>query len=192
VTLGMDFLKTDTNSTLFPDKTKVNLRVGIGHRDNIDSKNNKTKEKQFFTQLELTHHFYINKKNSFFIKNQNYYLKSNTYLTNELFRFGGLYSIRGFTENSLQANFASIIITEYRFLLNKNLYLHSVIDYAIYQDLSILTSVQKINTIKTIGFGLGILTNNGILKLSITNGSNHDNDIKFFNSTVNLCYNVKF
>ena len=109
-----------------------------------------------------------------------------------MFRFGGLYSIRGFTENSLQANFASIIITEYRFLLNKNLYLHSVIDYAIYQDLSILTSVQKINTIKTIGFGLGILTNNGILKLSITNGSNHDNDIKFFNSTVNLCYNVKF
>ena len=192
VTTGIDYLKTDTNSTFFPDKTKVILRVGIGHRDNMDSNNNKTKEKQFFTQLELTHHFYINKKNSFFIKNQNYYLKSNTYLTNELFRFGGLYSIRGFTENSLQANFASIIITEYRFLLNKNLYLHSVIDYAIYQDQSTLTSVQKINTIKTIGFGLGILTNNGILKLSITNGSNHDNDIKFFNSTVNLCYNVKF
>ena len=60
----MDFLKTDTNNTFFPDKTTVNLRVGIGHRDNIDSKNNKTKKKKYNTQLKQTQKYYINKKNS--------------------------------------------------------------------------------------------------------------------------------
>ena len=48
--------------------------------------------------------FYINEKNIINIKNQNYYLKSKNYLTNELYRFGGINSIRGFAENSLQAN----------------------------------------------------------------------------------------
>lgn len=192
ITLGMNYLKKETNNSFFADKTKIDLRIGIGSRNNTGNNTNKTSEQQFYTQLDLSHHFYFNKKNSIYIKNQSYFLKSNTYLTNELYRFGGLYSIRGFAENNLQASLATILITEYRFLINKNLYIHSVIDYALYQDKSNSTSAQKINTIKTIGLGIGIQTNNGILKLSITNGSNYDNDIKFFNSIANICYNVKF
>ncbi len=49
----------------------------------------------------MSHHLELNSKNSIFIKNQSYYLQSDSYVINELYRFGGINSIRGFNENSL-------------------------------------------------------------------------------------------
>lgn len=191
ITAGLVYQKKETENLLFEEKTKLDFRIGIGNR-NTSNLTNITKQKQQFVNLNITHNIIINPKNSINIRNQNFFLNSNNYLTNELYRFGGLYSIRGFAENSLQGNYMSAILTEYRLLLKESLYIHSILDYAIFKDKSNSTILKKINTISTLGIGIGMHTKKGFFKFSITNGSNSYNDINIFNSIVNLCYNVKF
>ncbi len=192
ITIGVNHQKNSPNTPFFPEKTKIDFRFGLGKREVQNTITNTSNQKQYFINLNLSHNFIINTKNSINVRSQNSYLKSNNYLTNELFRFGGLYSIRGFAENSLQANYLTSLLTEYRHQLNQSLYIHSILDYAIYKNESDSTILKKVNNITGLGFGIGIQTNNGILKFSITNSSNNYNDIKFFNSIINICYNVKF
>jgi hemolysin activation/secretion protein len=114
------------------------------------------------------HNFYLNPKNCININYQNYLLKSNAFIINELYRFGGTKSIRGFAENSLQANFMTAIITEYRYIISPDLYLHSILDYGFYKD-----NTTNYETILTgIGLGIGLRTKNGNLKLNLSNGRN--------------------
>ena len=136
--------------------------------------------------------FYFDKKNCINIKSQNYFLKSNTYLTNEVFRFGGINSIRGFTENSLQANYMSSIITEYRYLISTNLQRNSIIDYCYYKDPTTTPEKNKINKTISLGLGITVDTKNGILKLAAANGSTGNQEIRFHNTFININYNVKF
>jgi hemolysin activation/secretion protein len=115
-------------------------------------------------------------------------LKSDTYIINELYRFGVIKSIRGFAENSLQASFMTAIITEYRYIISPDLYLHSIIDYGYYQD----DSTNSKGNLLGFGLGLGVQTKNGLLKLAIANGSAKNQQIKFYNTIITICYNVKF
>jgi hypothetical protein len=101
-------------------------------------------------------------------------------------------SIRGFSENSLQANFYSAILTEYRYLFSKSAYIHSIADYAIYQDLTNISNPKKIKNLIGIGIGVGIETKNGILRIILTNGQQNQQEIQLYNTIVNICYNVKF
>jgi hypothetical protein len=192
ITIGVNHQKNSPKTLFFPEKTKIDFRFGLGKRESQNTTVNTSNQKQYFINLNLSHTFIINAKNSINIRSQNYYLKSSTYLTNELFRFGGLYSIRGFAENSLQGNYMSTLLTEYRYLLNQSLYIHSIFDYAIFKDESDSTILKEFNTITGVGIGIGMNTKNGILKFYITNGTNNYNDINIFNSIINICYNVKF
>ena len=72
-----------------------------------------------------------------------------SYLTNELFRFGGINSMRGFAENSIDASLLSVFNTEYRYLLNQQTYLHSIIDVGYFEN-EILRQKEKLYS-----FGLG-------------------------------------
>jgi hemolysin activation/secretion protein len=134
----------------------------------------------------------LNKKNIIHINSQNYYLQSNRYIVNELFRFGGFNSVRGFTENSLQAYFTSSILTEYRHTLSPNLYVHSILDYCIYRNNSSIEKKENIEKLLGIGVGFGLQTKNGLLKLAIANGSTQNQQIEFYNTIIHICYNVKF
>ena len=192
VTTGLYYTKDESNNPFFPEKTNIDLRIGTGKRTMPSGVTNSPSEKQLFVSLNVSHHLYFNPKNSISLRSQNFYLKSNTYLTNELFRFGGLYSIRGFGENSLQGSLVSALLSEYRHIVNSSLYFHSVLDYAVYKDNSSLTSSNKFNELTSIGIGIGLLTKNGLLKFSIANGQSNYNDLKIYNSIVNICYNVKF
>ncbi|MGL5111013.1 MAG: hypothetical protein ACRC6O_00080 [Flavobacterium sp.] len=191
ITTGVNYTKNKTNNIFFQEKTKIDLRLGTGKRNTVNQLNTTANKKQYFLNLNISHNFDLNPKNSINVRSQNYYLKSDTYLTNELFRFGGLYSIRGFAENSLQGNQIHMLLTEYRYIINTSLYIHSILDYALYQDHT-LTNIQNFNKISSIGLGLGIQTNNGLLNISLTNGRNSTPKAKTFNNILAICYNVKF
>lgn len=105
-----------------------------------------------------------------------------------MYRFGGTKSIRGFAENSLQANFMLAVISEYRYIVSPDLYLHSILDYGYYEDNS---SSNKENLLG-IGIGMGLRTKNGILKLSFSNGSIKGQKNKFRNTIISLNYNIEF
>ncbi len=182
-TTNFEFLEYKNDDFLFPEKSNVNIKIGTGRRDSKFQNNT-----QFFGSVNLKHNFYLNNKNVFNIKSQNYYLQSDEYIINELYRFGGINSIRGFNENSLQGNIFSSVITEYRYILSPSMYVHSIIDYAYFQD---KTTNLKGNLIG-IGFGFGILTKNGLLNLIYANGSTKDQAINFSNSIVHISLKTLF
>lgn len=191
-TSTFEYKKPDYINNLFPKKASVNFIIGYGKRDTNNNPETAESSKQFYTNINLSYNFELNKKNFFYVNTQNFYLKSKNYISNELFRFGGLNSIRGFAENSLQGNNINLILTEYRYLTTKNLYLHTIIDYGIYQDQTNLNNTKKLNNLLSAGVGLGLLTESGFLKIIIANGRANKEELKFYNSILNICYNVKF
>jgi hypothetical protein len=101
ITSELAYSKIDNRSSLFLYRSQISIKTGIGTRKTNNLQDNSEINKQFYIDLLAMHTFYLNEKNSINIRSQNYYLKSTNYITNELFRYGGINSIRGFTENSL-------------------------------------------------------------------------------------------
>ena len=183
VTGNFEYSAFKTDDFLFPEKTKINIKIGIGSRNSSFNNN-----KQVFTAIDLKHNFYLNSKNSIAIKSQNYYLKSNQYIINELYRLGGVNSIRGFNENSLQGNLFTSLLTEYRYTISPSLYIHSIIDYGYYKDQTKTTSENLLS----LGMGFGILAKNGLINLIYANGSTKEQTIKSSNSIVHVSFKTNF
>jgi hypothetical protein len=182
-TTNFEFINYKNDDFLFPEKSNFNIKIGTGKRDSKFQHNS-----QFFGSVNLKHNFYLNNKNIINIKSQNFYLQSDEYIINELYRFGGINSIRGFNENMLQGTMFSSILTEYRYVLSPSIYVHSIMDFAYFQD---KTSNLKGNLLG-LGFGFGILTKNGLLNLVYANGSTKDQAIKLSNSIVHISLKANF
>ncbi|WP_130734237.1 hypothetical protein [Flavobacterium sp. J27] len=182
-TVTYKYSKKNESNLFLPEKTNISIKSGLGHRNN-----NNNKSKQFFSQFEISHLIDLNKKNKLLLKNHTYYLNSNDYLTNELYRFGGINSIRGFRENSLQANFFSGIMSEYKYLVTSNLSLHTILDYGYTED----KSIKKQNKLLGIGVGFELLTNNGLFHFIYSNGTNQNQNIKLSNSIIQISYKAIF
>ena len=183
ITTALEYTNFANSDFLFPEKTNITLKIGSGKR-NANSGN----DNQFYISLLAKHNFYLNPKNIIQVKTQNFYLKSNQYITNELYRFGGINSVRGFNENSLQANTFSSLLTEYRYVATTNLYVHTILDYGFFND----TTTNTKENLLGIGFGFGLLTKNGLFNLIYANGSTKNQDAKLSNSIVHISFKANF
>jgi len=170
-------------NSLFPTKTSIVLKNEIGKRKIIQLKTN-----QFRFHLIANHIFNLNPTNSIYLKNSSGFLSSENYLTNELFRFGGINSIRGYGENSIDASLYSVLNTEYRLLLNANTYLHTITDLAYFEN-----SILEIKSqIYSFGAGIGLRTRAGLFNFEIANGTFEGQNIKFSNTIIHLSLKTKF
>ena len=183
VTTNYEFVDFQSSNFLFPEKSKISAKFGFGSRNS-----NLKSYQQFFTTIDLSHSLFLNEKNCINIKSRNYYLQSDQYIINELYRFGGINSIRGFNENSLQANVFSSLLTEYRYVFAPGAYVHSIMDYGYYKD----TVNSKSDTLLGLGFGFGLLTKNGLFNIVYANGSLKDQAIKLTNSIVHISFKSNF
>lgn len=183
ITGNFEFIAFKNDDYFFPEKTILNIKAGTGKRNALTGTNN-----QFFINGDIRHNIYLNEKNIVNIKSQTYYLQSESYITNELFRFGGINSIRGFNENSLQANLFSSILTEYRYVLAPTIYVHSIMDFGYFQD----QTTNNEGKIVGLGFGFGLLTRNGLFNLVYANGSTGEQEIKLSNSIVHISFKARF
>lgn len=116
------------------------------------------------------------------------WLSSENYIDNELFRFGGMNSMRGFEENSLVASTFGSLRTELRYFLSPILYANSVLDYG-YLENDITLQAQNLFSF---GFGLGIETQAGVLRLIFANGTSKTQEFSFENTQVHLSLNTFF
>lgn len=182
-TSSLEFLELKNDDFLFPEKANLNLKIGIGKRDSKTYSNS-----QSFFEMNINYNLYLNSKNILNIKSQNFYLQSGNYIVNELKRYGGINSIRGFNENSLQGNTFNSILTEYRFILAPTIYIHSIVDFARLQD---NTSNIKENLFG-LGFGLGLLSKNGLFNIVYANGSTREQTAKLSNSIVHVSFKASF
>ena len=186
-TTQYDFTAFTTEDILFPERTSIRLKAGVGSRTSRGEKIN-----QQIYQVNLMHNIILNKRNQINIRSQNFYLQSDQYLLSELHRFGGITSIRGFNENSLQGNMLTSLLTEYRFIPTPGLYIHSILDLGYYADESQSQATLQNNKLLGLGLGFGLLTKNGLLNLVYANGSTDKQAIKGTNSVVHISFRATF
>ncbi|WP_159022776.1 hypothetical protein [Formosa sp. L2A11] len=178
-----NFINTTEYNTLFPTKSYADLELGFGSRTYTN-----TKENQILFNAEIYHSFYLNKSNSIYTRITASALESDSYLENELLRFGGINSIRGFEENSLTANLFGVLNLEYRYQLNPTIYINSITDFS-YLNNQITLQKEKLFSI---GVGIALLTKGGLLKLIYANGKTEKQPFSVNNAKIHLSITTSF
>ena len=182
-TLQYSYIKPQFYDPLFPINFWFDLSSGFGNRTNDFEKQN-----QSVFNLDTYKIFNLNDKNSIYTRLNGAILSSDDYLDNELFRFGGINSIRGFEENSLVANLYGVVNTEYRYRLSNTIFVHSVFDAAYYEN-QLTDSKEKLFGF---GFGLGLLTNSGLFRLNYSTGKTENRQFKLSDSKVHISLTASF
>lgn len=177
------FRKNQNLDLLFPINLSINASLGFGNRES-EVKN----EQQIKARLAMSKIFNLDNKSSFYLNADAKTLLSDSYLLNELYRFGGINSIRGFEENSIEASQYGLINLEYRYRLNSGIYIHTITDAAYFEN-KITQTEEKLFGF---GFGFGILTKTGLLKLNYANGKNENQKFKLSNSKIHISLNAIF
>ncbi|MCF7561154.1 hypothetical protein L3X39_10945 [Sabulilitoribacter multivorans] len=181
--VAYQFLRPQSNNLLFPLKTKFYLETSFGNR-----KSSRDTERQSQFVIDAFKIFSLNKKNSMYFRLNGASLVSKNYFENELFRFGGINSIRGFEENSLFSNLYGLINTEYRYQLNNYIFIHSIIDAAYFENKLINTKEKLFGY----GFGFGILTKAGLFRFNYANGKVENSTFNISNSKIHLSLTTNF
>ncbi|WP_241485198.1 outer membrane protein assembly factor [Psychroserpens damuponensis] len=181
--INYTFTNRQNFDPLFPINLLFDISTGFGNRtyENMD-------EKQSSFYINTFKIFNLNDKNSIYGRVSSNYLVSNTYLENELPRFGGINSIRGFEENSLIANLYAALNTEYRYKLNNSIYVHSVIDAAYFEN-QLANQKEKLFGF---GFGFGLITKAGLFRFNYTSGKTENQKFKLSDSKIHLSLTTTF
>jgi len=165
------------NDNLFPVKFKLNMSSYLGNRN---SENTKTNQSKF--SLQTNYLWSFDQKNYIFLQNQSALLNSKNYFENELFRIGGINTIRGVNEESIFASSYSIFNLEYRFKPNNSSYFYSITDFAYIED----KSINKNSQIISLGIGYAFFTKMGLLNISYAIGKFKDNPFIFSDSKLHI------
>jgi hemolysin activation/secretion protein len=177
------YLKKQKLDLLFPVNFLFDITLGTGKRT-IEE----IKESQNSISLETFKIFNLNDTNSIYTRLTSSILTSDNYLENELLRFGGINSIRGFEENSLLANLYIVVNTEYRYRLSNTLFVHSILDAAYFENKNSITKQKLFG----FGFGFGLLTNVGLFKFNYSGGKIENQMFKLSDSKIQISLSTTF
>ncbi|MEP5339813.1 MAG: hypothetical protein ABJL44_09235 [Algibacter sp.] len=181
--LAYEYIKPQSNNLLFPYNAALLIETNFGEREN-----NSNSEKQSLLIIDAFKIVNFNNKNSIYIRVNGSNLNSNSYFENELLRFGGINSIRGFEENSILASQYGLINSEYRYQLNNSIFIHTITDVAYFENKLSNTDEKLFGY----GFGFGILTKSGLLKLNYANGKSENQKFKLSNSKIHISLKAQF
>ncbi|WP_164549919.1 BamA/TamA family outer membrane protein [Nonlabens ponticola] len=131
-----------------------------------------TRDGELVKDDQLMIHGEINKVSKLsprlFIMNRlnGFYLETDNLQFNELTQIGGQQSIRGFNVNSIDTSAFLSTQSELRYVLNDQIYLHTIADAGVFNEFTSRNSQY----LYSIGAGLAILTKAGVLRISASNG----------------------
>jgi hemolysin activation/secretion protein len=175
--LGLMFASNNSNdlqnqSTIeVQDFTKKEIGLSYHYKNNIEfnlytaygariSNNQNTKQSQI--KFDISNTYKITDRLQLYVKNTTAILNSNNYLQNELYRIGGVNSVRGFNEQSIFTSKYSYINSEFRVSTKGASYLYSIVDFGIYNNLkqNILGAgvgylISNKNSVTTISYSIG-------------------------------------
>ncbi len=112
------------------------------------------------------------------------YIYNPDLFTNELYRIGGLKSLRGFDEESIYASVYSIGKIEYRYLLEQNSFLFTFFNIAWYENNT--GNFHITDTPFGLGTGINFETKIGIMSVSYALGKQFDNPVLFRNGKIHF------
>ena len=177
--LFSEYLIIDEGDKFNPEFFKLNLRYGLGKKE---QSNNITSISKY--KLEISKKFNISKRFKFqplIIKEK---INSKNLVNNELLRFGGGNSIRGFDDNSIFSDSYTLLKTNLNYYLNDTIYIYTIFDIANYTD-NIL-NIEK--DIYSGGFGFSTLTENGLISVNYSKGNNWGNSFNLKNAKINVIF----
>ncbi len=124
------------------------------------------------------------------IQNKSGYIYNENLFENELFKLGGLKTIRGFNENSFLVSSYSIMTVEYRLLFEKNSCAYLFFDGAYYEKKIVNQFISDF----PMGFGAGIdfETKAGIFTVNYGMGKQFSNPIDLRNAKIHFGYLNRF
>ena len=150
------------NNVLFPTKFSVFGEFLSGKKKNTGNTTNQTK-----LYLKTIYLWYVSPRSHLYLQNETSTLLSDNILVNELFRIGGVNSIRGFNEESIFASTYSYFNIEYRYNTNTSSYLYSITDVGYIDN----ETIQQSSQIYSLGLGYAFTTKLGVLNLSYAIGN---------------------
>src|SRR6185369_10781774 len=137
----------------------------------------KLKTTEYHSELSFDYYIPLTSRHVIDLGVKGAYQFSPDIFTNELYRFGGLKTLRGFDEESILASSYGIGKIEYRYVLEQNSYLFAFFNEAYYQNKSRHKNIHD----TPYGFGTGITfeTKIGIMSVSYALGKEFNNPIYF-------------
>jgi len=127
---------------------------------------------------------------TFMIGNKSGFLENENLFENELFRIGGLKTLRGFDEESITASIYSVFTLEFRYLFGLNSYFQLFLDGAYYERNA--NSAYVNDTPYGFGAGVNFETRAGIFALSYALGSRDGHPIQLKSAKIHFGLTAKF
>lgn len=152
--------------------------------DNLD-----LKSPQYLGKLEIEKHLYVRPTWGIWLKGSGGFTQNQNLLLNDLFRLGGLKSIRGFNENYFFAKFYGYLNMEQRLFFGENSFLMVFADFGILENPYFAISIDK-----PISFGAGINldTGSGIFRFIYGVGKSNLQPLQFSYSRIHFGYLARF
>ncbi len=178
---NVDYLPNPRKGTVFVLEATVGTRTT---KDTIP-----VVETTYRGEIQVQHYFPLAKRHVLKVANFTEVYFAPAYFENELYRFGGQISLRGFNEEEIRATSRSVTTLEYRFLLDKNSFLFAFYDQGWYENKAV-----KFVTDTPFGFGGGFAfgTTIGNFSVSYALGSQFGNPILFRDGKVHFGYIAYF
>lgn len=120
----------------------------------------------------------LKKRSTFMAGLDGKHLVSNQIFFNELYRFGGLKTLRGFDEQSIFASSYTILTLEYRYLMSENSFFQLFWNGAYYEDRNEQQATPVKDTPYGFGAGLNFETSSGIFTIAYALGTQKNNPIE--------------
>lgn len=137
-------------------------------------------------RLQLNADFFIPvfRKSTLLLANKSGFLENKNLFENELYRIGGLKTLRGFDEESIAASVYAIFSLEFRYLFDLNSYLHFFVDGAYYEQPTSLAYISD----WPYGFGAGVNfeTRAGIFSLTYALGQREGQPLQFKSAKIHF------
>lgn len=172
-------------STTYQSNTKNALKIDLsiysGSRNSEDTKTQQTSLRFISSKT-----FSINRRINLYIKNDTGYLESKNYLENELFRIGGINSIRGFTDQSITTSKYSFFNSEFRLKINSQTQLYSAHDIGTY------FSNNKTNNLYALGLGYLIKKSKNIIDINYIIGNTTNQELNLKSAIISVKFLTLF
>ena len=144
---------------------------------------------QYLGKIDLQKHFYLKPTWGIMLRASGGYTQNQNLLLNDLFRLGGLKTIRGFNENHFYARSYAYINTEQRLFFGENSFLMVFADIGILENPYFATSIDKPFSF---GTGVNLDTGSGIFRFIYGVGKSNSQPLAFSYSRIHFGYLARF
>ena len=174
------------NHRFLPTKgALINVELGQGSRNS-----NSTNSTQYTTSVEFKGYLDLSKINKLYLGLKGAGLFNTPLVTNELFRIGGVNSLRGFNEQSLFTSQYVNSQLEYRLFLERYTYAFLFSDFGFLRNE--VPEIQTKDFLVGLGLGFSFYTRGGVFSLAIGVGKEQETTFDINSAKVHLGYVTRF